>query len=194
MTKLRSTVLLFMLAAGGLTEVAAAQAARRFVVARTAAKTTIEGSAMIASSQDLMFVISGSTTSALGSSLASNTSKTPPAQTLASRSTNPIMQLNGAVSRAVPVSARASFLVAGDAGQSISVIVPSEVGLTRTGGAETARLRTDTDIVDGPQFLGGTFDDNGSLSFDVGGQVTLASADVAAGTYSGVLAVVAQYN
>ena len=98
------------------------------------------------------------------------------------------------MNQVVPAPARATFQVAGDAGQSISVTVPEAVGLTRAGGAGTATLTTDSSIADGPQFLGGNFATAGTLSFDVGGQVTLANATAASGTYNGVLAVIAQYN
>jgi len=86
------------------------------------------------------------------------------------------------------------FVVTGEGGQSISVTVPDEVGLTREGGGETAVLLTDSDLdEDGPQLLRGEFGSAGALSFSVGGQVTLAN-NMAGGTYNGVLAVVAQYN
>ena len=191
---LRSAILLATLATTAIASAAGAQTARRFAVARTVATTSIGQSAMIASTQDLSCVISASTTSALSTSMATNASMTRASRTVASRTMQKAVQGAASRSQAVPGPARATFLVAGDAGQSISVMVPTEVGLTRAGGGETARLMTETDIVDGPQFLGGNFDNSGSLSFDVGGQVTLASTNVAAGTYSGILAVIAQYN
>ena len=178
---------------------------RRAAVVRTNASAAILQPAMITSSQDLMFVISASTASSLtlATSSISASASTTIAPTTATRTRSgdttatgtPLLQAaTGSLSGAVPAPARATFVVAGDAGQSISVTVPDAVDLTREGGIETAVLTTENSLGDGPQFLGGDFATSGTLSFDVGGQVTLASANVTSGTYNGVLAVVAQYN
>lgn len=178
---------------------------RRAAVVRTNASAAILQPAMITSSQDLMFVISASTASSLtlGTSSISASTSTTIAPTTATRTGSgsttgtgtPLLQAaTGSLSGAVPAPARATFVVAGDAGQSISVTVPDAVDLTREGGIETAVLTTENSLGDGPQFLGGDFATSGTLSFNVGGQVTLASANVTSGTYNGVLAVVAQYN
>jgi hypothetical protein len=178
---------------------------QRAATARTTATTAIVQPAMITSSQDLTFVISASTAGALTlgtSSLSApttNTRVTTTASRTSSGSTKPtstplLQTAAGSLGGAVPAPARATFVVAGDSGQSISVIVPDAVDLTREGGMETAVLTTENSLGDGPQFLGGDFAATGALSFNVGGQVTLANANVASGTYNGVLAVIAQYN
>ena len=196
----RSALTFAVLAAAGIALPATAQVAGRFAVLRTPASARIEPPAAIASSQDLMFVISASTSTSLSSAMLQNSTTAPSGTTTALRTSSGsptaamLQQSTATVTRNVPAPSRATFMVAGDAGQSISVTVPSEVDLTRTDGVETARLTTDTSVNDGPQFIGGDFATTGVLSFDVGGQVTLASADMSSGTYSGVLAVVAQYN
>lgn len=198
--------ILIVAMAGGLTP-AMAQV-RRSASVRTNASAAILQPAMITSSQDLTFVISASTSGALTLGMASfsapttttitSTNTTTAARTgsgtTAPKGTPLLQSATGSLSGSVPAPAQASFTVAGDAGQSISVSVPGEVDLTREGGIETAMLTTDNSLSDGPQFLGGDFATTGTLSFNVGGQVTLASAAVASGTYNGVLAVVAQYN
>ena len=179
---------------------------RRSAVVRTNVSAAILQPAMITSSQDLTFVVSASTAGALTlgttsiSAPATTTSITSAtAPRTSSGSTTPtggqlLQTAVGSLSGAVPAPARATFTVAGDAGQSISVTVPDAVDLTREGGIETAVLTTQDSLGDGPQFLGGEFATTGTLSFNVGGQVTLANANVTSGTYNGVLAVIAQYN
>lgn len=202
----RCAVPILILAVAGLTP-ATAQV-RRSAVVRTNASAAILQPAMITSSQDLTFVISASTASALTlgttSTPAPTTTTSITTATASNRTTSgstapsrgPLLQAAtiGTLNGVVPAPARATFTVAGDAGQSISVTVPDAVDLTREGGVETAVLTTEASFGDGPQFLGGDFATTGTLSFNVGGQVTLASANVASGTYNGVLAVVAQYN
>ena len=207
----RSAILLAFVAVAGTMSPASAQVARRFAIKRTNAAVTIEQPATIASSQDLMFAVSTSTLS-LSAALSPTTSTTSTALTSPTRSTDltttaarssggtstlvqtASLPASGGAGQVVPVPARASFVLTGESGQSISVTVPESVDLQREGGIETALLNTETSVTEGPQFLGGSFASAGVLSFDVGGQVTLASAEATAGTYNGVLAVVAQYN
>lgn len=191
-------------------------------VARTTATTRIEQPATLSSSQDLTFAVQapvaaaiGATSVALSSPRVSTTGVTgsgattsaapviggTSAQTASSSAAaapsagSLVRGATSTVTAAVPTVAQATFTVAGDSGQAISVTVPQTVDLARNGGVETALLTTTNNLADGPQFLGGTFAGGGTLSFAVGGQVTLASnSSVAAGTYNGLLAVVAQYN
>jgi len=178
-------------------------------VALTTATTRIDQPATLSTSRDLTFAVQAPVAAAIGatsvstaaSSAAANTIRTSSAQTAssaASSAPNASSLVRGAtssVTAAVPTVAQATFTVAGDSGQAISVTVPPTVDLARSGGAETALLTTTNNLADGPQFLGGTFAGGGTLSFAVGGQVTLASSSsVSAGTYNGLLAVVAQYN
>lgn len=202
----RTAFPILILAVAGILTPATAQV-RRAAIARTTATASIVQPAMITSSQDLTFVISASTAGALTlgtSSFSAPTTTTTVTTTTTTARTGsgstaptgtPLLQTaTGSLSGAVPAPARATFMVAGDAGQSISVTVPDAVDLTREGGIETAVLTTEDSLGDGPQFLGGDFATTGTLSFNVGGQVTLASANVASGTYNGVIAVIAQYN
>lgn len=195
----RTAFPILILAVAGILTPATAQV-RRAAIARTTASASIVQPAMITSSQELTFVISASTAGALtlGTSSFSAPTTTTAARTgsgSAKPTGTPLLQTaTGSLSGAVPAPARATFVVAGDAGQSISVTVPDAVDLTREGGIETAVLTTEDSLGDGPQFLGGDFATSGTLSFDVGGQVMLASANVAPGTYNGVIAVIAQYN
>ncbi len=172
---------------GVSTVLVAAQAAAQTSTG-VAASVRIEQPAAIVASHDLVFAV---TAPALASA--------PVVRTAAPASSAPstaslIQTASSALVPVVPGAVRASFVVAGDGGQSISVVVPENVALVRDGGIETATLTTDTSIADGPQFLAGSFGSGGTLSFDVGGQVTLSRNAAMAGTYNGVLAVVAQYN
>lgn len=162
---------------------------------RTTGSVRIEQPATIASSQDLMFVMAVSTTGALTTSAAAGVSASVASTTTTAPTASSVIQsAASAVSTQVPVASQATFMVAGDAGQSISVTVPGSVDLTREGGIETAQLTTTNSLADGPQFLGGNFSTGGTMSFSVGGQVVFASNSIEPGTYNGVLAVVAQYN
>lgn len=190
-----------ILAIAGTMAPAMAQVARRAAVIRATATTSIEQPATISSSQDLTFVVSALTAGSL--TLQSSTDTTTTTTTTAARSSSGtrtqastalLQPVLGTAGGSVPAPARATFTVAGDAGQSISVAVPDAVDLTREGGTETALLTTEDSLGDGPQFLGGDFETGGTLSFNVGGQVTLAGVNATSGTYNGVLAVVAQYN
>lgn len=174
--------------------IAPAAAQSRSAGVRTTGSVRIEQPATIASSQDLMFVMAVSTTGALTTSAAAGVSTSFATTTTAPTASSVIQSAATAVSTQVPVASQATFMVAGDAGQSISVTVPGSVDLTREGGVETAQLTTTNSLTDGPQFLGGSFSTGGTMSFSVGGQVVFASNSIEPGTYNGVLAVVAQYN
>ncbi len=183
---------------------------------QTIATTRIDQPATLTSSRDLAFVLQAPVAAALsiGQGAASPAIVAPPVaappSTAAGGSAARVAGSGAAagpdagslvrgaastVSAAVPTVAQATFTVAGDGGQAISVTVPPTVDLARDGGGETALLTTTSNLASGPQFLGGNFADGGTLSFAVGGQVTLASSTAgSSGTYNGVLAVIAQYN
>lgn len=190
-------------------------------IARTVATTRIDQPATLTNSQDLAFVVQTPVAAALGLGQATTstarvttsgassgtaaaargasapTAPSPPAAAPAAAPTTSELVRGAAatVSAAVPTAAQATFTVAGDGGQAISVTVPPTVDLARDGGVETALLTTTNNLAEGPQFLGGNFAGGGTLSFAVGGQITLASStSVSSGTYNGLLAVVAQYN
>lgn len=215
-------ILIFTAIAMAVPAIAQIQPSAVASVVQTTATTRIEQPATLSSSQDLTFALQAPVAAAISSTAvavstarvsttgvtgaAASGSATPSvrgtsAQTASSAAASTpsagslVRGAASTVTAAVPTVAQATFTVAGDSGQAISVTVPQTVDLARTGGVETALLTTTNNLADGPQFLGGTFAGGGTLSFAVGGQVTLASnSSVAAGTYNGLLAVVAQYN
>lgn len=186
-------------------------------IARTIGTTRIDQPASLISSQDLAFVVQAPVAAALnlaqltssstrltasatsaGTTTGVRSSSAQPAAATGATAPAGSSLLRGASSTviaAVPTVGQATFTVAGDSGQAISVTVPLTVALARDGGAETALLTTTNNLAEGPQFLGGNFAGGGTLSFAVGGQVTLeSSASASSGTYNGLLAVIAQYN
>lgn len=177
-------------------------------VARTTATTRIEQPATLTNSQDLMFAVQTPIAASLAitprisspaAAAALVSANSPSAAGSAPPSSTPtasslVRNASSSLTAAVPSVSQATFTVAGEGGQAISVTVPPTVDLARNGGAETAVLTTSNSLGEGPQFLGGSFAGGGTLSFAVGGQVTLASSNVSSGTYDGLLAVVAQYN
>lgn len=206
-------ILIFTAVLAAVPALAQVQPAAVTGLARTIATTRIDQPATLTGSQDLAFVMQTPVAAALGLAQVTASSarltasgvgtttgaRSSSAQTASSAAApNSAALLRGAastVSAAVPTVAQATFTVAGDSGQAISVTVPPTVDLARDGGAETAVLTTSNNLGDGPQFLGGNFAGGGTLSFAVGGQVTLASSTTSSsGTYNGLLAVVAQYN
>lgn len=203
-------ILILTVAAAAVPAVAQIEPSALSAVARTTATTRIDQPATIATSQDLVFAVpaalavaptvtSTRVTAAQGTATTAPTTSTTAAQA-ASTATAPtassvVRNATSSLVAPVPAAAQASFTVSGDSGQAISVIVPSTVEMASSAGVETALLTTTNNLVDGPQFLGGTFASGGTLSFAVGGQVTLASSTtMSSGTYNGLLAVVAQYN
>lgn len=207
-------ILILTVAAAAVPAVAQIEPSALSAVARTTATTRIDQPATIATSQDLAFAVpapvaaalavaptvtSTRVTAAQGTATTAPTTSTTAAQA-ASTATAPtansvVRNATSSLVAPVPAAAQASFTVSGDSGQAISVIVPSTVEMASSAGVETALLTTTNNLVDGPQFLGGTFASGGTLSFAVGGQVTLASSTtMSSGTYNGLLAVVAQYN
>ncbi len=187
-------------------------------VARTFATTRIDQPATLSSSQDLAFAVQAPVAAALSVTPVAISTATPrvtapavqsatttvpavgasstqSASTTAPNASSLVRGASTTVTAAVPQVAQATFTVAGDSGQAISVTVPQSVELLSSAGTEAGRLTTASSLGDGPQFLGGSFAGGGTMSFAVGGQVTLASnTTVSSGTYNGFLAVVAQYN
>ena len=175
-----------------MSDTASAQLAPAAAMLRTDGSVRILQPAMIATSQDLMFAVTAPAVASLTTIAASPVSSSSLGGASATASSGATRGgSNGpggrgasllgtpasSLSTRVPVPAQATFLVTGDAGQSISVTVPTAVDLTREGGGATALLTTSDSLGDGPQFLGGNFASAGALSFNVGGQVTLARVD-----------------
>ncbi len=86
----------------------------------------------------------------------------------------------------------ASFTVSGAGADTVSVAVPEQITVTRSGGSETMEVQTLSDLyrrsADRIAATSGTV-----MSVAVGGRVDLA-ANITPGDYSGVMVVTAQYN
>ena len=86
----------------------------------------------------------------------------------------------------------ASFKVSGAGADTVSVAVPEQVTVTRSGGSETMEVETLSDLyrlsADRIAAASGTV-----MSVAVGGRVDLAANSIP-GDYSGVMVVTAQYN
>ncbi|WP_374468932.1 DUF4402 domain-containing protein [Phenylobacterium sp.] len=92
-----------------------------------------------------------------------------------------LSQLNG------NTTSRAGFTVEGQPNANIYVTYPNSVNLTRSGGSETLTVYL-TSSMGGGQISGG-----GTVTFNIGGQVTLSSSTVL-GAYSNSFTVTVAYN
>ena len=101
----------------------------------------------------------------------------------------------GLIAATSPTATQATFIVAGQDGQSISVAVPQNFDVTRSGGDETLTVATSTDLsgLTGSQLLTTSVGGAGTLSFNVGGRVNVGT-NLIPGEYEGLLVVTAQYN
>lgn len=97
----------------------------------------------------------------------------------------------GIVALPTPAASPASYTVKGEGGRTLSISVPSQVVMTRSGGGETLIVST-TNTISSPTLSGG-LGSQGTYSFAVGGSVTVSSSTTA-GAYSGVFNVTAAYN
>ncbi|THD81010.1 MAG: DUF4402 domain-containing protein [Phenylobacterium sp.] len=112
-------------------------------------------------------------------------------------------QVNTASSSATSGSAttssapsNATLTISSQSGDAVSVAVPETFQVTRTGGAETLTVKTNTNsqynVANNGVMVGGSAD---TMSVNVGGTLSLASADqLVPGPYEGLLVVVVQYN
>ncbi len=82
---------------------------------------------------------------------------------------------------------RANFTVTGQPNANINVTFPSNINLTRQGGAETLPVTLQSSMT------GGQIGGGGTVQFNIGGQVTLQSSTVA-GAYSTTFNVTVAYN
>lgn len=122
----------------------------------------------------------------------------------------PASQVSGGISGATAVSAvstinnpgvpigNATLTIYGQSGDAVSMAVPETFKVIRTGGTETLTVKTNTnaeyDVAQNGVVLGGAMN-AGTMSVNVGGALSLASADTAVpGPYEGMLVVVVQYN
>jgi hypothetical protein len=97
------------------------------------------------------------------------------------------------------VASNATLTIYGQSGQAVSMAVPATFQVTRSGGTETLTVKTNTNseygLAGNGVVLGGSVMNADTMSVNVGGAVTLASADQAVpGPYEGLLVVVVQYN
>lgn len=95
-----------------------------------------------------------------------------------------------AVAYATPAPTRATFTVAGEGGQQISISVPSSVTLNGPAGSITVTLTSSTPPA---TTLPGALGTSGSLPISIGGSFTL-TATTPPGAYSGTVTVSADYN
>ncbi len=104
---------------------------------------------------------------------------------------------SGAPVGAAPVG-NAALTISGQAGDTVSTAVPESFQVTRTGGTEALTVRTNTNAEFGATSdgaLAGTVMNGNTMSVNVGGSISLASAGaLVPGPYEGLLVVVVQYN
>jgi hypothetical protein len=93
----------------------------------------------------------------------------------------------------------ATLTIRSEVGDALSMAVPESFTVVRNGGTEALTVRTNTraeyGLQDGGVILGGAVMGSNSMSVNVGGALSLASADrLEPGAYEGLLVVVVQYN
>ena len=151
--------------------------------ARTDITTMIQQPASITTSQDLV----------LATVLAPPIVTPAPTPSLATVGLQAVS--GGLIATSTPTATQATFIVAGQDGQSISVAVPQNFDVTRSGGDERLSVATTNDLssLTGSQLLTSSVGGAGTLSFNVGGRVNVG-ANFIPGEYEGLLVVTAQYN
>lgn len=174
--------------------------------------TLIQAPVSIAASQDLVLATvltpratvapATSTTSTIASGSGGGATASPTGSGTSGSGTSAVsaagvQQLSGGlVAASTPTPSQATFVVAGQDGQSISVAVPQNFDVTRSGGSETLNVATTTDLTSlaGSQLLATSIGGGaGTLSFNVGGRINIGQ-NVVPGAYEGLLVVTAQYN
>ncbi|MDB5443920.1 MAG: hypothetical protein JWP73_2296 [Phenylobacterium sp.] len=104
---------------------------------------------------------------------------------------------NGAGAGASPLG-NATLTIYGQSGSAVSMAVPETFKVIRTGGTESLTVKTNTNSpysLDGNGVVLGGDPGSASMSVNVGGSLSMASADqLIAGPYEGLLVVVVQYN
>lgn len=104
----------------------------------------------------------------------------------------------GTTPGAAPLS-NATLTISGQAGDAVSMAVPESFTVVRTGGTEALTVKTNTNSEFGLSsdgvVLAGAIMGGNTMSVNVGGAISLASAEpLAPGAYEGLLVVVVQYN
>jgi hypothetical protein len=105
---------------------------------------------------------------------------------------------SGASGGASPAG-NAALTIRGQAGDTVSTSVPESFQVVRTGGTETLTVTTNTNAAFGVSgdagMLAGTVMNGNTMSVNVGGAISLASAGpLVPGPYEGLLVVLVQYN
>jgi hypothetical protein len=109
----------------------------------------------------------------------------------------PTVQLAGVPGGAGLITGNAQLTVHGEAGDVLSMAVPDKLTLVRAGGGEA--LTADTSAAFGLMgrgvLMGGEIINGNAMSVDIGGKLSLASANhLVPGPYEGLFVVVVQYN
>jgi hypothetical protein len=105
---------------------------------------------------------------------------------------------SGASPGAIPAG-NAALTIHGQAGDTVSTSVPESFQVIRTGGTEALTVTTNTNAAFGVSgdtgMLAGTVMNGNTMSVNVGGSISLASAGpLVPGPYEGLLVVLVQYN
>jgi hypothetical protein len=105
---------------------------------------------------------------------------------------------NSTRSGAAPTG-NAALTIRGQAGDTVSTSVPESFQVVRTGGTEALTVTTNTNAAFGVSgdagMLAGTVMNGNTMSVNVGGAISLASAGpLVPGPYEGLLVVLVQYN
>jgi hypothetical protein len=105
--------------------------------------------------------------------------------------------MNGA--QVTPAVRNAALTIFGRTGDAVSMAVPTQFRVIRSGGTEALTVITNTDVevgLDGSQvLLGGEVLSGSTMSVNVGGVLAVASSDrLVPGPYEGMMVVVVQYN
>ncbi|MEO8115275.1 MAG: DUF4402 domain-containing protein [Phenylobacterium sp.] len=98
-----------------------------------------------------------------------------------------------------PAVGNAALTIYGQSGDTVSTAVPASFQVVRTGGTEALTVNTTSNASVGLSqngvVLGGTSMSGDTLSVNIGGAISLASAgELVPGPYEGLLVVVVQYN
>ena len=97
----------------------------------------------------------------------------------------------GGVTLLTSTTGKASFTVAGEGAQAVTVSVPGSFSIANTSGPGTLTVTTDATNT-GSQTLSGSLGGAGSLTVDVGGTITVTNT-TNSGAYSGTFLVSADY-
>jgi hypothetical protein len=111
----------------------------------------------------------------------------------------PALPTVGGGAQVAPVVRNAALTIFGRTGDAVSMAVPTQFRVIRSGGTEALTVITNTDVevgLDSSQvLLGGEVLAGSTMSVNVGGVLAVASSDhLVPGPYEGMMVVVVQYN